>query len=124
MNNKLKEFRIKKGLSRPELAALSGLTIDFIINCENNIRVPRINYMKQLAAVFDVEYTKIFPTKNKLLDYLVENDLTMETLSKKSQITRNTIGRIIQYKNYPSEYTINKLAKAINQPAHEIFYIF
>ncbi|HBG7728062.1 TPA: helix-turn-helix transcriptional regulator [Clostridioides difficile] len=62
--NKLKDFRIQKGLSRNQLGAELGLTSRYIAFLENGERVPSLNTAVKIAAYFNTSIEYIFLKNN------------------------------------------------------------
>lgn len=58
---RLRELRIKSGLTQNEIASKLGVSGQTILNWENGIYEPKINQLIELANLFDVS-----------IDYLVE----------------------------------------------------
>ena len=50
----IKELRIEKGLTQPQLAALVGVSKGMISIWENNVNEPKASYIKRLAIVLEV----------------------------------------------------------------------
>ena len=50
----IKDLRIEKGLTQPQLAKLVGVSNGIISIWENNINEPKATYIKRLALVFGV----------------------------------------------------------------------
>ena len=54
LGRKIKELRIEKGLSQPQLAKLVGVSNGMISIWENDVNEPKATYIKALAMVLDV----------------------------------------------------------------------
>lgn len=76
---KLKELRNLKQLSQKELGKIIGVSGQTILNWENNIYNPNINYLIKLADYFRVS-----------IDYLVDRKTTIST----SEIVCNELKKI------------------------------
>ncbi len=50
----IKELRMERGLTQPELAKLVGVSNGMISIWENNVNEPKASYIKRLALTFDV----------------------------------------------------------------------
>ena len=50
----IKELRIERGLTQPQLAKLVGVSNGMVSVWENNINEPKASYVKKLATVFGV----------------------------------------------------------------------
>ncbi|MFC1933650.1 helix-turn-helix transcriptional regulator [Chloroflexota bacterium] len=61
MNNKLKEFRNKKGLSQLRLALLTGISPWDISRIENDWIRPYPGWRKRLAKALGVTEKELFP---------------------------------------------------------------
>lgn len=59
IGNRIRAIRIEKGLSQAELGAVVSLTGDRIQKYENGVRKPKIDLLKQIAAVLEVEVTAL-----------------------------------------------------------------
>ncbi|HCQ5600261.1 helix-turn-helix transcriptional regulator [Clostridioides difficile] len=71
--NKLKDFRIQKGLSRNQLGTELGLTSRYIAFLENGERVPSLNTAVKIATYFNTSIEYIF----------LKNNCTKSTLKEK-----------------------------------------
>ncbi len=58
IGEKIKELRLKKGLTQTELSSLSGITIRTIQRIENNKVKPSIHSLKVLGEVLEADLTK------------------------------------------------------------------
>ena len=54
LGKKIKELRIEKGLTQPDLATLVGVSKGMISIWENNINEPKATYIKRLADALGV----------------------------------------------------------------------
>ena len=54
LGEKIKELRLEKKLSQPELAKAIGVSNGTISIWENNINEPKAGYVKKLAVFFNV----------------------------------------------------------------------
>ena len=54
LGKRIKELRIEKGLTQPELAKLLGVSNGIISIWENDINEPKASYIKKLSEVFQV----------------------------------------------------------------------
>ncbi|CDH90863.1 helix-turn-helix transcriptional regulator [Clostridium botulinum] len=75
VGEKLKLFRNKKDLTLKELNKLTGISISFISDIENNRRNPSIDNLKILAKALDVQVSQLLdegtsrlPQKNISID--------------------------------------------------------
>ena len=50
----IKELRVERGLTQPQLAKLVGVSNGMISVWENNVNEPKASYVKKLATVFGV----------------------------------------------------------------------
>ncbi len=50
----IKELRIEKGLTQPELAKLVGVSKGMISIWENNVNEPKASFIKRLAVALEV----------------------------------------------------------------------
>lgn len=50
----IKELRVEKGLTQPQLAKLVGVSNGMISIWENNINEPKASYVKKLATALEV----------------------------------------------------------------------
>ena len=61
----IKAFRLEKGLSQPQLAALVGVSNGIISIWENNINEPKATYIKRLATVLEVSTDQLLNMTNE-----------------------------------------------------------
>ena len=54
LGKRIKELRLEKGLSQPQLAKLVGVSNGMISIWENNINEPKASYLKALANALEV----------------------------------------------------------------------
>lgn len=54
LGTRIRELRIEKGLSQPQLAKMVGVTNAVISFWENNVNEPKASYIKKLAECFGV----------------------------------------------------------------------
>ena len=69
-NKNLKYYRLKKNLSKRELAALVDVTPMAITHYENGDRKPNIETIKALAAALDVRVTDFLSRRNEQLVFV------------------------------------------------------
>lgn len=71
---KLRSYRVEKGLKQEELANILGITQSAVSHFEKNTRFPPKNIITKLAEVFDVEEDFLIKganlTKLELLKYI------------------------------------------------------
>lgn len=67
---RLRELRIKSGLTQNEIAVKLGVSGQTILNWENGIYEPKINQLIQLADLFNVSIDYLVERKNnkKMVD--------------------------------------------------------
>lgn len=63
MPNRLKEFREDVGLDRSEFARRCGVTRQALINVENGVSVPKVDFSIRCVAVLNEEFVKRFGFK-------------------------------------------------------------
>ncbi|MBO5342357.1 MAG: helix-turn-helix transcriptional regulator [Lachnospiraceae bacterium] len=86
LGKKLKLARINNGLSRKQVAELTGVSVAMIGHYETGERAPSLSILVKLAAQYKVS-----------LDYLLDNNLTSDSISldglttKQKQIIKQTI---------------------------------
>ena len=80
---RLRELRIKSGLTQNEIANKLGVSGQTILNWENGIYEPKISQLIQLADLFEVSVDYLIERKNKdkSVDY---NFNELEKIDKKS----------------------------------------
>ena len=54
LGEKIKEYRLEKGYSQPQLARKVGVSNGMISIWENNVNEPKATYLKALAIVLEV----------------------------------------------------------------------
>jgi len=82
---RLRELRIKSGLTQNEIASKLGVSGQTILNWENGIYEPKINQLIQLADLFDVSVDYLVERKGneKRIDDICKE---LETISKEEFI--------------------------------------
>ena len=60
---KIKEIRLKAGFSQENLSKLSGVSIGYISELENNLKCPTILTLCRLAEVLKVDVTELYEYK-------------------------------------------------------------
>ena len=91
---RLKELRLKAGITQNELAQKIGVTGQTLLNWENGIYEPKINQLIALASIFNVS-----------VDYLIEKE------TKGSEINM-----VCEYLNsIPKEEFINFIRKSLEK---------
>lgn len=63
MSNRLKEFREDVGIDRSEFARRCGVTRQALINVENGISIPKVDFSMRCVAVLNIEFLKQFGFK-------------------------------------------------------------
>ena len=82
---RLRELRIKTGLTQNEIATKLGVSGQTILNWENGIYEPKINQLIQLADLFNVSIDFLVERKDngKMVDDVCKE---LETISKEELI--------------------------------------
>jgi putative transcriptional regulator len=60
MKNKIKEFRVKQGLTQDELAGKVGVRRETIVFLEKNKYVPSLKLAHDIAVIFKVKIDDLF----------------------------------------------------------------
>ncbi len=94
---KLKELRVKKGLSQEELGKILGVSGQTILNWENSIHSPNVDQLIKLADFFDVsiDYLVGLKNENKTKNEIM-NDLKDSSKEDLLKIIENYIDEIIK----------------------------
>jgi transcriptional regulator with XRE-family HTH domain len=79
LQKRVKDLRIKKGLSQEELAEKSGLSLRTIQRIENGESVPRGDTLKRISITLQV-------TPDDLIDWQVQEDKNVVTMLSLSQL--------------------------------------
>ena len=61
---RLKELRIKKGITQSQLAEISGIDSKHLSHIETGRSFPKANLIEKFASALDVHYTEFFKTKH------------------------------------------------------------
>ena len=111
MNGKrLKELRIKKGLSQQKLGDLIGVTKVSICGYENGTRIPTIENLIKLSDTLEIT-----------IDYLLGREVTVMNEENKSyigSISHEDVCFIMELRHYPNLYS--KLLKDSKRSANLI----
>ncbi len=83
IGTKIKKLREKKGLSRNELANLSGISPTYVYQLEQGLKSPTISYLEYLCGGLGVTLEQFFITDEKL-----DDELSLLTADQKSIINQ------------------------------------
>lgn len=64
LGERIKELRLEKGLTQPELAKIIGVSNGIISIWENNVNEPKATFIKRLATALDVTSDYLLGLKN------------------------------------------------------------
>lgn len=81
LGEKIKVERLRQRISQEELAKYIGLTRSSIINLEKGRHRPSVYQLLQIAAMLNIEYTKLIPVPLKIN----KNTTTNNELKEKVQ---------------------------------------
>lgn len=64
LGEKIKEARLEKGLTQPQLAKILGVSNGIISIWENNVNEPKATFLKKLAIALDVTSDYLLGLRN------------------------------------------------------------
>ena len=64
LGERIKELRLEKGLTQPELEKIIGVSNGIISVWENNVNEPKATFIKRLATALDVTSDYLLGLKN------------------------------------------------------------
>lgn len=82
VGNKLKEYRIKLGMSQKELADKVGLTPSFISQMENNQISPSLNSFMRICSELNISPVSVWQEKMASPEWFIRKDQALSTLEK------------------------------------------
>ena len=85
LNKNLRYYRLKKNLSKKELASLCGVTPMAITHYENGTRNPNMDTIKALAAALGTKVTDFLAVRNENLVFRHEEFRKNSTLTQSQQ---------------------------------------
>ena len=110
VGKRLKEIRMKRGMSQQKLGDLIGVTKVSICGYENGTRVPTIDNLIKLSDALNVT-----------VDYLLGREVSItneETRSYVGSISYEDVDLIMELRHYPNLYS--KILKDIKRSANLI----
>ncbi|KAJ48689.1 transcriptional regulator with XRE-family HTH domain [Clostridium tetanomorphum] len=102
LKNKIKNERLKKGLSQPELAKIMNVSKQTISNWENGNRIPDVLTLKKLADFFDVS-----------TDYLLCRTDQPQGIIQKATIDGNEIELELDRTIFPNGLTYKEILEKL-----------
>ncbi|MBC2398001.1 helix-turn-helix domain-containing protein [Clostridium tetanomorphum] len=102
LKNKIKNERLKKGLSQPELAKIMNVSKQTISNWENGNRIPDVLTLKKLADFFDVS-----------TDYLLCRTDQPQGIIQKATIDGNEIQLELDRTIFPNGLTYKEILEKL-----------
>jgi len=107
IGKRVKELRIKKGLSQQELGNAIGVTKVSICGYESGMRIPNLEKLSKLADELGTT-----------TDYLLGREIVINNEENKTYIgsvSYEDVGLILELRHYPNLY--NKLLKDVKRSA-------
>ncbi len=68
MSNKIKKYRLEKGLTQKDLAHATGLSQGYIASIERGMRTPSLAVLDDMATCLKIDIAKLFSTEELGLD--------------------------------------------------------
>lgn len=123
IGTKIKECRIKKGLTQKQLGDLIGVSPVMISQYETGIRKPKAETINKLSLALDSKellmYNYVIHTNEsniigtKIKECRIKKGLTQKQLGSLCDMTQQQIAQYENGKLIPKEETINKIANAL-----------
>lgn len=119
--NNIKVTRIKKGMSKAEVAKRLNIPYTSYQNFENRTE-PKVDMIKRIATVLDVSISELIEDSvlsfqysfgNKVKNYRQDRNFTQKELAEKTGLAEITIRKIENGLIDPRKSTIQKIAKAL-----------
>ena len=107
IGKRVKELRIKKGMSQQELGNVIGVTKVSICGYESGMRIPNLEKLSKLADELGTT-----------TDYLLGREIIINNEENKTYIgsvSYEDVGLILELRHYPNLY--NKLLKDVKRSA-------
>ena len=107
IGKRVKELRIKKGLSQQELGNTIGVTKVSVCGYESGSRIPNLEKLAKLADALGIS-----------TDYLLGREIVVNNEENKTYIgsvSYEDVGLILELRHYPNLY--NKLLKDVKRSA-------
>ena len=107
IGKRLRELRIKKGMSQQELGTAIGVTKVSVCGYESGSRIPNLEKLTKLADALQTS-----------TDYLLGREIVVNNEENKTYIgsvSYEDVGLILELRHYPNLY--NKLLKDVKRSA-------
>ena len=107
IGKRVRELRVKKGLSQQELGNAIGVTKVSVCGYESGCRIPNLEKLAKLAD-----------TLGTTTDYLLGREIVVNNVENKTYIgsvSYEDVGLIMELRHYPNLY--NKLLKDVKRSA-------
>lgn len=107
IGRRVRELRIKKGLSQQELGNIIGVTKVSVCGYESGTRIPNLEKLAKLADALETT-----------TDYLLGREVVINNLENKTyigNISYEDVNLILELRHYPNLY--NKLLKDVKRSA-------
>ncbi len=124
LGSKIKVLREEKNMTLEELGSKVGLSYTYLSEIERESRVPSLQTLKRISAVFNLSVSLFMNSQQKVLrigkkiKHIREiRELTLKQLSTISDVSSGMIAQLESGKVYPSLKTLEKLSQALNVSA-------
>jgi len=141
LGNKIRYYRLEKGLTQEDLAALSGISKTYLVQIEKSNRSD-INplYIERIANALEINPLNFYPfnkgrAKNKnFIDYIIpptslgskiknlrlKQGLTLKEFTKKVKLSKDCIWRYEKGIAMPSREILFRIASSLNVSVAEL----
>ena len=135
IGSKIKELRIKKGLTQSELAKECNLSKNAIWNYENGKRNPKIEVVSLIATALNVSLSTLIETQEtltnkiiKFIDATIYKNMdalnTLELVSELIDLDFDALSNALKYNEDISESYLIALLKLLYDNNEKLFYNF
>lgn len=109
IGERIKELRIKAGLSQQELAEKLYITSQAISKWENNSSQPDINLLPDLASIFGVRIDDLFEYTEDTALAQIENMIEIQYMMTSDEFTKAENFLLEKVKTDPNNHRVNSI---------------
>jgi transcriptional regulator with XRE-family HTH domain len=139
IGNRIKYFRLKKGLTQDELAKISGISRSYLVKIERkNPKFLNPKYLEKIAKALGISPIKLISnngsSKKHLVDYLIppttlgkkiknlriREGLTFKEFTKRLKVSKDTTWRFEKGISIPNEKILRRMAKILKVDISEL----
>ena len=114
---RIRGYRLEKGYSLEELAALAGISYSYLCGIERGLVSPSLSALRKISGALEVPAKELLAGGASLGSRLTgareERGLNRSQLARKAGLSAGMIGQIEREKVQPSLQTVEKIAAAL-----------